>query len=47
MKKIISDNIVWFVLGALALSIFAVYQIKQGKKDETTEVINENTSDNE
>lgn len=41
MKKFVSDNIVWFVIGALALSAYAVYQIKQGEKGGVPEPIEE------
>ena len=33
MKKFISDNIVWFVVAAIALSAFAVYKINKGAEE--------------
>jgi len=35
MKKFVNDNIVWFVLGALALSIYAVYTVTKKPTEET------------
>ena len=37
MKKFVSDNIMWFTLAALALSIYAVYTITKKPAEETPE----------
>ncbi|MDX9696475.1 MAG: hypothetical protein RBT49_11855 [Bacteroidales bacterium] len=35
MKKFVSDNIVWFVLAAVALSAYAVYTVTKKPAEET------------